>query len=136
MAQATVAASIVFTVMAEAGQIDDTTAAENASQFAEWAYPVAYKVGAIRLHAGRLYRCVQAHTSQENWTPDAAASLWAEIADPSEEWPKWAQPIGAHDAYSAGAKVSHSERNGRPISTITYGSPGFTGGRRLKTWTL
>ena len=41
MAQATVAASIVFTVMAEAGQIDDTTAAENASQFAEWAYPVA-----------------------------------------------------------------------------------------------
>ena len=87
MAQATVAASIVFTVMAEAGQIDDTTAAENASQFAEWAYPVAYKAGAIRLHAGRLYRCVKAHTSQENWTPDAAASLWAEIADPSEEWP-------------------------------------------------
>ena len=41
MAQATVAASIVFTVMAETGQIDDTTAAENASQFAEWAYPVA-----------------------------------------------------------------------------------------------
>ena len=41
MAQATVAASIVFTVMAEAGQIDDTTAAENASQFAKWAYPVA-----------------------------------------------------------------------------------------------
>ena len=123
--------------MAEAGQIDDTTAAENASQFAEWAYPVAYKAGAIRLHAGRLYRCVQAHTSQENWTPDAAASLWAEIADPSEEWPKWAQPIGAHAAYSAGAKVSPTlKRNGRPISTITYGSPGFTGGRRLRTWTL
>ena len=32
------------------------------------------------------------------------------MPDPSEEWPKWAQPIGAHDAYTAGAKVSHSEK--------------------------
>lgn len=132
MAQATVAASIVFTVMAEAGQIDDTTAAENASQFAEWAYPVAYKVGAIRLHAGRLYRCVQAHTSQENWTPDAAASLWAEIADPSEEWPKWAQPIGAHDAYSAGAKVSHSEKKWTSDLDNNVWEPGVYGWTEVK----
>lgn len=132
MAQATVAASIVFTVMAEAGQIDDTTAAENASQFAEWAYPVAYKAGAIRLHAGRLYRCVQAHTSQENWTPDAAASLWAEIADPSEEWPKWAQPIGAHDAYSAGAKVSHSEKKWTSDLDNNVWEPGVYGWTEVK----
>lgn len=132
MAQATVAASIVFTVMAETGQIDDTTAAENASQFAEWAYPVAYKAGAIRLHAGRLYRCVQDHTSQENWTPDAAASLWAEIADPSEEWPKWAQPIGAHDAYSAGAKVSHSEKKWTSDLDNNVWEPGVYGWTEVK----
>lgn len=26
---------------------------------------------------------------------------------PSEEWPEWKQPTGAHDAYGLGAKVSH-----------------------------
>ena len=107
---ATSTASIVFVTLAEAGQIDTTTAAEHAAQFGEWAYPVTYKVGAIRLYEGRLYQCVQAHTSQEDWTPPAAASLWAEIADPAEEWPEWAQPIGAHDAYNAGDKVSHSDK--------------------------
>lgn len=132
MAPASVAASIVFVTMAEAGQIDDATAAENAAQFAEWAYPVAYKAGAIRLHAGRLYRCVQDHTSQENWTPDAAASLWAEIADPSEEWPKWAQPIGAHDAYSAGAKVSHSEKKWTSDLDNNVWEPGVYGWTEVK----
>lgn len=107
---ATSTASIIFVTLAEAGQIDNTTAAEHAAQFGEWAYPVAYKIGAIRRYEGRLYQCVQAHTSQTDWTPPAAASLWAEIADPAEEWPKWAQPIGAHDAYNAGDKVSHSDK--------------------------
>ena len=108
MSAAETTASILFVSMAEAGQIDSTTAGEHASNFAEWAYPVSYKAGAIRRYKDRLYRCVQAHTSQEDWTPVETPSLWAEIADPSEEWPQWAQPIGAHDAYNAGDKVSHS----------------------------
>lgn len=29
----------------------------------------------------------------------------------SEEWPAWSQPFGAHDAYPAGAKVSHNGKN-------------------------
>ena len=52
------AASIAFVVMAEAGQIDDVTAVENASQFSPWAYPVAYTEGQIRCDPldGNLYR--------------------------------------------------------------------------------
>lgn len=110
MAPTVSAASMAFVILAEAGQIDDTTAAEHAAQFGAWAQPVAYKAGAIRLYEGRLYRCIQAHTSQEGWEPPEAASLWVEIADPAEEWPAWSQPIGAHDAYGAGDKVSHSEK--------------------------
>ena len=56
----------------------------------------------------RLYRCLQSHTSQADWNPTAAVSLWVEIANPAEEWPEWKQPTGAHDAYSLGAKVSHN----------------------------
>ena len=101
------AASIAFVGMAENGQIDDITATENVTQFSPWAFPVTYTVGNIREYGGALFRCVQNHTSQEDWTPTAAASLWTKIGDPAEEWPEWSQPIGAHDAYNAGDKVSH-----------------------------
>lgn len=107
---------IVFVTMAEAGSIDPVTAAEHADLFAEWAYPVAYKTGQIRRYKGTLYKCVQNHTSQADWTPDTASSLWSKTNDPAEEWPEWSQPVGAHDAYSKGAKVSHKEKHW--ISTV------------------
>lgn len=72
---------------------------------------VAYKVGQIRRYNGALYKCVQDHTSQAEWTPDTASSLWAGTSDPAEEWPAWSQPVGAHDAYSSGAKVSHNGKH-------------------------
>ena len=109
--KATEAGGIMFVTMAEAGQIDNTTAAEHADLFAPWAYPVSYKVSQIRRYGGKLYRCVKDHISQEDWTPEAAASLWAVTADPAEEWPTWSQPIGAHDTYSADAKVSHQDKH-------------------------
>lgn len=109
--RATETGGIMFVTMAEAGSIDDATAAEHAELFAEWSYPIAYKVGNIRRYGGKLYRCVQEHNSQADWTPDTAASLWTATADPAEEWPAWSQPVGAHDAYDAGAKVSHGEKH-------------------------
>ena len=109
--KATETGSIMFVTMAEAGSIDVATAAEHAELFAEWSYPIAYKEGQIRRYGGKLYRCVQAHTSQEDWNPEDAASMWAVTADPAEEWPAWSAPVGAHDAYAAGTKVSHQEKH-------------------------
>lgn len=60
---------------------------------------------------GKLYKCLQAHTSQVDWTPDTAVSLWVEVPDPAIEWPEWKQPSGAHDAYNKGDKVSHLEKH-------------------------
>ena len=60
---------------------------------------------------GTLYKCVQDHTSQAEWTPDEASSLWAGTSDPTEEWPAWRPPVGAHDTYSLGAKVSHNGKH-------------------------
>lgn len=119
--------SIAFVALAEVGGIDDATAGEHTELFAPWAAGVAYRINNLRQYGGRLYRCVQAHTSQEDWTPDAAASLWAEVADPAEEWPAWSQPIGAHDAYRAGDKVRH---NGARWTSDTDGNvwePGVYG---------
>ena len=105
------AAAIAFVVLAEGGQIDPVTASEQSTLFAEWVPDVNYTVGQLRQYGGILYRCVQAHKSQEGWEPDKAASMWAVTADPAEEWPAWSQPLGAHDAYSAGAKVSHKDKH-------------------------
>lgn len=109
--KATETGGIMFVTMAEAGSIDDVTAAEHADLFSPWAYPVNYTKDQIRRHNGALYRCLSDHTSQADWTPDTAPSLWVGISDPAEEWPKWGQPVGAHDSYNAGAKVSHDGKH-------------------------
>ncbi|HCX64170.1 MAG TPA: hypothetical protein DHN33_03045 [Eubacteriaceae bacterium] len=56
-------------------------------------------------YSGKLYRVVQVHTSQADWTPDIAASLFTEIV-PEGVVPEWVQPTGAHNAYNTGDKVS------------------------------
>jgi hypothetical protein len=44
-----------------------------------WAYPVAYKVNDLVIYTpnGKTYKCIQAHTSQQTWTPVAVPALWA-----------------------------------------------------------
>lgn len=74
--------------------------------FPEWAAGTAYAVGQRVRYDGKLYRCVQAHTSQEGWEPATAAALWVRTA-PDGEIPDWVQPTGAHDAYGMGDKVRH-----------------------------
>lgn len=61
-----------------------------------------------------LYKCVQAHTSQDDWTPDVTPALWVVVS--IEEWPEWVQPLGAQDAYHKDDKVSHNDLHW--ISTV------------------
>lgn len=118
---------ITFVTMAEAGSIDAVTAAEHAELFQEWAYPIAYTVGQIRRYKGVLYKCVQAHNSTANYTPDTAVSLWSKTSDPAEEWPEWSQPVGAHDAYSIDAKVSHNGKHWTSDVANNVWEPGVYG---------
>lgn len=120
-------ASITFVTLCEVGTLDMVTASEHAELFAEWAYPVAYTAGQLRRYNGTLYKCVQAHTSQADWTPDTAASLWSVAADPAEEWPAWSQPVGAHDAYAKGDKVSHNGKHWASNVDSNVWEPGVYG---------
>lgn len=107
-------AALNFVVLAESGSIDGVTASEHADLFVDWSDKgVSYKVGEIRRDPldGMLYQVLQAHTSQPGWNPSLLPALWKRIADPSEEWPDWSQPIGSLDAYKMGAKVSHSGKH-------------------------
>lgn len=86
--------------------LDDETALIGVELFPMWAIDIAYAVDDRVQHEGTLYKCVQAHTSQENWTPDATPALWVIVT--VEEWPEWVQPAGSHDAYAKGSKVTHN----------------------------
>ena len=87
------------------GYLDDDEAESVTVLFEEWASGVAYGVGDRRQYNGLLYRCVQAHVSQDDWTPPAVPALW--VRTWTEPFPEWVQPTGAHDAYNKGDKVSH-----------------------------
>ena len=47
----------------------------------EWASDTDYTAGYKVRRGGRLWRCLQAHTSQIGWEPENAASLWTEICE-------------------------------------------------------
>lgn len=69
---------------------------------------VNYAVGDRRTEDGVLYRCLQAHTSQETWRPSVSPSLWAKVLIPTPgEIPDWEQP-GSTNSYSKGDKVKHN----------------------------
>ncbi len=106
-----VTTSIAFVTLAEQGGIDEITATEHIHTFAPWVSGYNYALGALRVYGGKLYKCIQAHTSQTDWTPNTAVSLWTKAGDPAEEWPEWSAPVGAYDAYNIGDKVAFEENH-------------------------
>ena len=98
-------------VQFQAAALPDEQAALVPTVFPLWDAGASYQEGDRVQYGELLYKCLQSHTAQESWTPDAAVSLWVRIDDPAEEWPEWRQPQGAHDAYALGAKVSHNEKH-------------------------
>lgn len=121
------ASTIAFVTLAETGVIDDETATEHTDLFSPWVEGIAYEVGNIRSYEGDLYRCVQAHTSQSDWTPDKVPALWTKIGDPAEEFPEWSQPVGAHDAYAKGDKVSFGGKHWESTVDNNVWQPGVYG---------
>ena len=61
--------------------VDDNTALRMTEFYPEWSAGQAYTAGYKAQHGGKLWRCIQAHTSQTGWEPENAASLWTEICE-------------------------------------------------------
>lgn len=89
-----------------AESLPDDDALEAVELFPIWATDTSYTTDERASYADKLYRCVQSHTSQADWTPDATPALWTEVAKPGEI-PVWKQPTGAPDAYMKGDKVHY-----------------------------
>jgi len=98
--------------------LDDTEALEVPELFPNWEVGKAYEVGDRMRYGEQLYKVVQAHTSQADWTPDITPALYTPVAEPGEI-PVWVQPTGAQDAYALGDKVHYPDADGPVyISTV------------------
>ena len=101
-----------------AASLADADALEAVELFPAWAVGVNYAKDNRVAYSGKLYKCVQAHTSQSDWTPPETPALWTKVAEPGAI-PVWVQPTGAQDAYNTGDKVHYPDETGPVyVSTI------------------
>lgn len=105
-----------FAVQEFAATLPEEKAIEIATVYPEWdgnghAYAINdYCVyGVNQVGDPQLYRCLQAHTSQEDWTPDVAVSLFKAVGIADDDIPIWSQPVGTEDAYMKGDKVHYPD---------------------------
>lgn len=82
----------------------DEDALESIELYPIWDIGKLVKAGERYRYSGKLYKVIQGHTTQSDWTPDKAPALWVEVS--VEEWQEWRQPTGAQDAYMTGDKVT------------------------------
>lgn len=130
--------SISFVVLAELGQIDAVTCAEHADIFINWIEGLDCYAGRIVKRFDILYQVIEGkgHTAQTGWEPENAPSLFNKIGNPAEEWPDWSQPIGAHDTYDEGDKVTHLEKKWVSIIPDNVWEPGIYGWEEVFEETL
>lgn len=73
-----------------------------------WRPGVPCAAGQRVVFDGVLYKVLQDHTSQDDWMPDAAPSLFARVLIPDADViPEWVQPDSTNP-YAKGDKVTHN----------------------------
>lgn len=97
--------------------LSDEEALECTTLFPEWQIGINYKVNQRISYNTKLYKVIQSHTSQADWTPDITPALFTEVVAPGEI-PVWKQPTGAQDAYMTGDKVWYPNKNDKIYSSL------------------
>lgn len=98
------------------GAATDEQAVEAPAVYPSWKEGIQYELDERVLYNDVLYKVVTAHTSQSDWTPDVAPSLFAQVLIPDVNViPEWVQPDSTNP-YMIGDKVTH---NGKTwVSTV------------------
>lgn len=100
------------------GSLNNEDALDCVMLFPHWKPENSYEANNRIFYNDKLYRVVQSHTSQSDWTPDITPALYTEVAKPGEI-PVWVQRTGAQDAYRIGDKV-HFPTKDDPVYICTY----------------
>lgn len=96
--------------------LDEKKAMEVATIYDPWKENKSYNSGEFVIYGEnsvgdpQLYKVVQAHISQSDWTPDATPALFIAVGLDKAGYPLWSQPTGAHDAYNKGDIVDYNDK--------------------------
>ena len=82
--------------------LTDSEALEALVLHPEWDADTDYLADYKVRRGGRLWRCIQAHTSQIGWEPENAASLWTEICETHSGTPEDPIPYNGNMALESG----------------------------------
>ena len=120
----------------QAQGLSDADASRVPALYDEWSGGgVEYAVGDRVRFQGNLVKCLQAHTSQPGWAPNAAPSLWALILPGQEgsgvEVDIWQQP-GSTNGYSTGDRVIYGGHLWESLVDDNVDVPGTDNGFRWK----
>ena len=80
----------------------DEAALNNIDLYPNWKENLNLEVGGRYKYNGVLYKCLQAHTTQSDWTPDITPALWVVVS--LDEWPEIPENIPAENPWMKGDK--------------------------------
>lgn len=105
-------------------EMTDEQALESSVLFKEWnGDGVVYEVGQRLTYNDILYKVITGHTSQPDWTPDVATSLFAKVLIPDENVvPEWEQPDSTNP-YMTGDKVVYDGKTYESLIDNNIWSP-------------
>lgn len=111
---------------------DDEQALKVADLYDLWSGDgVAYKTGKYLLYKDILYKVLQNHTSQADWTPETASSLYAKVlTDPVGKVLPWEQPQSTNP-YKKGDRVTHKGKTWESLVDSNVWEPGAIGSESL-----
>lgn len=97
----------------------------------KWKSGTSYTTGKRLEYGGTIYKVLQDHTSQSDWTPDTTASLYAKVLIPDPGViPEWEQPDSTN-GYSVGDKVTHNGLTWESLVDNNVWEPGVSGTEAL-----
>lgn len=111
----------------QAKTVDDETAVLVPNLFDIWSDSKHYTKDTRVTYNGVLYKCLQDHDAQADWTPTDAPSLWAKVLPgQSGEIGEWEQP-GSTNGYKTGDKVTHNGKTWESTADNNVWEPGAVG---------
>lgn len=105
----------------------DEQALKASALYPKWKVGTAYQKDERVLYNNILYKVLTDHTSQDDWTPDTAPSLFAKVLIPDKNViPEWEQPESTNP-YSKGDKVTHNGKTWQSTIDSNVWEPGVYG---------
>lgn len=117
---------------AAASNLSDEDALEAVFAYPKWKVGATYSVGDRVRYGSKLYKVLQAHTSQSSWEPNVAVSLFAEVLPGQDgDIGEWVQPDSTNP-YMKGDKVTHNGKKWESSIDYNVWEPGVYGWEEIE----